>query len=124
MLRLLPTIATLGLAVNLALWSIPLVVGASAAPQLLSADPVPTLAQALSAVERTAGPVPSLPEALLQLIGAESEALEVAGFGLQPGPLPDDLASHANHASARVLEAVKTYIRSAQAVLERVPHTQ
>jgi hypothetical protein len=93
-------------------------VGASALPHLIFQNNAPTLAQALASAESAAGRTVSLPEALLQLVGAESEALEVAGMGLQQ-PIPPDLASRADHAGARVLGAVSTYVRSAQAVLNR-----
>ena len=110
--------ASLGLALNLMLWSVPALVGASAVPHLVLPNTAPTLAETLAAVENKSGVTPSLPEALVQLIGAEAEALQVAGQGLQQ-PLPDDLAAKANHAGVRVLQAVTTYVRSANAVFNR-----
>jgi hypothetical protein len=47
--------------------------------------------------------------------------MQVAAVGLQQ-PTPSDLAPRATQASAHVLDAVATYIRSAQAVVDRVPH--
>src|SRR5260221_5945826 len=89
-------LASLGLAFNVLLWSVPLFVGAAALPHALFPDSAPTLARALETAESTAKPTPSLQDALLQLFGAESEALHVAGVGLQPDP-PSDLAAHADH---------------------------
>jgi hypothetical protein len=114
--------ATFGLAFSAMLWIVPAMVAASAAPHLFAPNIAPTLAQVLATAERTAGLTPSLPDALMQLIGAESEALEVAGLGLQQ-PRPADLAARADHASARVLDAVRTYIRSASAVLNNMQGT-
>jgi hypothetical protein len=110
--------ASFGLALNVVLWSVPGMVGASALPHLVFPDNAPTLAQALASAERGAGVTPSLPDALMLLIGAESEALQVAGMGLQQ-PTPADLAPRANQAGARVLDAVRTYVRSADAVFRR-----
>lgn len=110
--------ASFGLALNLLLWSVPAVVGASAVPHLILPNSAPTLSEMLAAVESKAGITPSLPEALVQLIGAEAEALEVAGQGLQQPP-PAALVANANHAGARVLQAVATYVRSANAVFNR-----
>jgi hypothetical protein len=109
--------ASFGLALNVVLWSVPGMIVASAVPRLILQDKAPTLAQALASAERLAGNTPSLPDALLQLVGAESEALEVAGMGLRQ-PTPPDLASRADHAGNRVLEAVAAYVRSAQAMLD------
>jgi hypothetical protein len=52
------------------------------------------------------------------LIGAESEALQVAGEGLQQ-PTPKDLAPRANATGARVEDAIQTYLRSAEAIVDR-----
>ena len=104
--------ATLRLALNLALWSVPPLVGTSALAHFVAPDTVPPLPEVLAAAEPTAGPVPSLPDALIQLIGAESEALEVAWTALQPGPTPDDLATRANHAAARVLDAARNSFKA------------
>lgn len=60
----------------------------------------------------------NLLDALVVLIGAESEALQVAGDALQQ-PTPPDLAPRANAAGDRVEDAVKTYIRTAEAVVGR-----
>src|SRR6266545_2481886 len=95
--------ASSGLAFNFVLWTVPVLVGAAALPHALFPDHTPTLAQALDSVERTAGPTPSLPDALVQLIGAESEAMHVAGVALQPNP-PANLAQQANRAGGRVNE--------------------
>src|SRR5205085_4915091 len=96
--------------------SVPAVLAASALPHVMLPDMAPTLADALASARTAPGVSESLPEALINLIGAEAEALHVAGLGLQQ-PTPADLASRANHAGARVLDAVTIYVRSAQAVL-------
>ena len=112
--------ATLGLAVNFILWSIPVVVGATALPHALFPEAAPPLAQALSMMSPSASyasSAPSLSDALLQLVGAESEALHVAGVALQQ-PLPPDIGSQADHAGRRVEDALLTYLRAAQNVVE------
>jgi hypothetical protein len=109
--------ATLGLAVNFVLWSVPLTVGAAGLPHALFPNSMPDLARLLAAAPRTEGPTPNLMNALTQLIGAESEALQVAGEALQQ-PLPLDIAPRADHAGLRVREAVTTYVRSAQAIVD------
>jgi hypothetical protein len=112
--------ATLGLAINFVLWSIPVVVGATALPHALFPDSTPTLAQALATLSPsapTASPALSLSDALLQLVGAESEAMHVAGAALQQ-PLPADIGPQADHAGVRVQDALETYLRAAQNVVE------
>jgi hypothetical protein len=109
------TLASFGLALNLVLWGVPGMVAASGAAHLF--DPDSSVARTLAAMERTAGPTPSLPDALVKLVGAESEALQVAGDGLQQ-PTPKDLAPRANAAGVRVEDAVQTYLRSAQALID------
>jgi hypothetical protein len=113
--------ATFGLACNFMLWTVPAFVGATALPHALFPNSTPNLSQALGRGERTSGPTPSLLDALTQLIGAESEAMQVAALGLQQ-PTPPDLAPRANEAGAHVRDAVATYVRSAQAVIDRLPH--
>jgi hypothetical protein len=111
------TLASLGLAFNVILWSVPGMVAASALPHALFPEAMPALSQALASAEGRTGATVSLPDALLQLIGAESEALEVANAALQPGTPPADLSARANAAGARVLDAAYVYVHSAQAVL-------
>jgi hypothetical protein len=113
--------AALGLACNFMLWTVPALVGAAALPHALFPNTTPTLSQALASAERPSGATPTLLQALTNLIGAESEAMEVAALGLQQ-PTPAGLAPRANQASAHVLDAVATYVRSAQAVVDRVPY--
>jgi hypothetical protein len=112
--------ATFGLACNVVLWSVPALVGAGALPHAIFPNSTPSLPQTLAQLERSAGPTPSLLDALTQLIGAEGEALEVAGRGLQQ-PTAPDLGPRANHAGARVLDAITTYIRSASEVFDKTP---
>jgi hypothetical protein len=111
--------AALGLAFNVILWSLPALVGAAALPHAIFSA-APRSSEVLSAAERAAGPTPSLFDALTQLIGAEAEALEVTGLALQQ-PIPLDLAPRADHAGARVISAITTYIRSAAAAIDKTP---
>jgi hypothetical protein len=120
MLRAPIFMATFGLAVNVMLWTVPAYVGASALPHVLFPTNTPSLAEALASAERNAGSPPSLPDALLQLVGAESEALQVAGLGLN-APSPADLGPRADHAGTRVLNAVAVYIQSVSAAMKYVP---
>ncbi len=108
-------LATFGLAFNLFLWGIPGMIGAAGIAHALFPASTPTLAESLGTLERNAGVTPSLPDALVQLIGAEVEAMHVAGDGLQQ-PTPEDLVPRANHASGRVLDAVQVYIQAARAI--------
>ena len=81
-------------------------------------DSAPALSEALASAEHSAGSAPGVPDAFVQLIGAEVEAMTVAGQALQQPDRPD-LGPRANHASARVLQSVRTYIRSVAAALSR-----
>ena len=126
--------ASLGLAVNVLLWSVPLLVAGSALPAALppalgsavgpalGADhalgDTPSLSEALASAERGAGPVPGVPDAFVQLVGAEAEAMTVAGQALQQPDRPD-LGPRATHAGARVEQAMHTYIASVAAALDR-----
>jgi hypothetical protein len=112
-------LATLGLALNVILWSVPGLVAASALPHALYGEFAPPLSSLLASAESAAGPSPGMADALLQLIGAEAEALQVAGAALRQ-PVPADLGPSANAADARVLSAVTTYARSAQRALEHL----
>jgi hypothetical protein len=116
MLKAPLTLASFGLALNVMLWCVPAMVGASALPHALMPESMPTLAEVLAQAERDAGVPPSAPDALLQLIGAETEALQVVGAGLQQ-PAPADLARQANHAGNRVFEAVTAYVATSRAAL-------
>jgi hypothetical protein len=112
-------LATLGLALNLVLWGVPGMVAASAAAHYALPDNTPTLSAALQGIEVGSGPTPSLLNGLVQLIGAEAEAMQVAGAALQQQPPPEDLVPRANAASARVLQAATSYVRAAQALTNR-----
>ena len=109
-------LASLGLGLNLFLWGIPGMVVASGAAHAVFPNATPTQSQTLSAVD--SGSDKSLYNALARLIGAESEALQVAGEGLQQ-PTPADLAPRANAAGAQVEAAGVNYIRAAQTVFSR-----
>ena|SRR5689334_2391799 len=108
-------LAGFGLALNLVLWGVPGMVAASGAAHLILPDVAPTQSQTL----RLAGASDSssVYSALVKLIGAESEALEVAGEGLQQ-PMPEDLAPRANVAGEHVHEAVVSYLQAAQALVQ------
>jgi hypothetical protein len=110
----------LGLAFNFFLWTIPALVAAAALPHSIFGESAPSLSQALAQLERNAGPTPSLADALVQLIGAESEALQVAGAALQP-TRPADLASQADYAGNRVKSAVTVYVGAVQNTLDHTP---
>jgi hypothetical protein len=109
--------ATLGLACNLLLWTVPASVGAAGLAHVFLRDTAPALADSLQTpARRTDGVTPNLLTALRQLIGAESEALQVAGLGLQQ-PTPADLGPRADAAGVHVLQAVSTYISAAQSLV-------
>ena len=111
-------LASFGLAVTLFLWSMPGLVAASAAAHLAMPASAPTLVQALDALQSNGatGRSPTLLDALLMLVGAEAEALQVAGAALQQ-PAPVDLATRANAAGARVEDAVYAYVGAARALV-------
>jgi hypothetical protein len=116
MLRVPLLLASVGLAWNLMLWSVPALVLAAGIPHAL--DPrAPGLGARLGGIEQSAGSQPSLPDALVRLIGAEAEALQVAADGLQQPP-PPTLARQADQAGADVLSAVRGYIVAAATVLD------
>jgi hypothetical protein len=118
MLRPPLLLATFGLACSFVLWTVPAFVAAAAVPHALFPNSAPSLSQVIALAERTSGPTPNLLDALTRLIGAESEAMQVAAAGLQQ-PTPPDLGPRADQASARVLDAVHTYVRSAQAIVDK-----
>jgi hypothetical protein len=113
-------LASFGLAFNLFLCSIPVVVAAAAMPHAIFGNSAPSLAQALDNTQQHAGLTPSLADALIQLVAAESEALHVAGEGLQSPP-PANLGQQADHAGNRVKDAVTAYVRAAQNALDHAP---
>lgn len=115
MLRAPFLLATFGLAVNALFWSMPLTVTAAKLPQLTDNSSL-SPADILRALPHEAS-TSSLREALLRLIGAESEALAVAAAALQQ-PLPADIGQQANHAGQDVHSAAADYIRAAQAVVD------
>ncbi|HEY3062486.1 MAG TPA: hypothetical protein VGL99_26230 [Chloroflexota bacterium] len=109
-------VASFGLAVRLLLWSVPGLVAASGAVQLLWPSDDPNPAERLR-LEKRAAP-PSVQDALVGLIGAEVEAMEVAGVAIE-NPHTPRLAERADSAGERVLLAVRTYVRAVQAALRR-----
>jgi len=108
------TLASIGLAVNMFLWGAPGMVAASGAVHALLPEVTSTQQQTLATLDSKADK--SIYTALLGLIGAESEALQVAGAGLQQ-PTPSDLAPRANAAGADVQVAVAAYIKATLAVV-------
>ena len=114
-------LATFGLTVNVLMWGVPAFVAASALPRVFLADRAPELADALATAERSSRSTPGITDALVNLVGAESEAMQVASMGLHQPP-PPDLAARADHAGNRVLEAVSVYVRAVAAVVDRRPN--
>jgi hypothetical protein len=106
--------ATFGLALNLFLWGVPGMVATAAAAHF-ALPQTPTLAQAL---EHADGDRPALTTSLVQLVGAESEALEVAADALRQ-PTPPELAPRANTAGTHVETALYAYLTAAQKLLNR-----
>ena len=109
-------LATLGLAINVVLWSVPAVVASSAVSHAVFPDAPSTL----SSLAASAGPSPNLMDALIQLIDAEVDAVHVAGVALQQ-PTPDDIGPKATAAGARVLAATTHYVQAARDALDSLP---
>jgi hypothetical protein len=118
MLRGPIALASFGLVLNLFLWGVPGIVGASGAAHLVLPAEVPGISQALGALGTNPNSSPGIYDALLKLIGAESEALQIAGEALEQ-PAPSNIAPRANAASTRVEYAVRTYIQAARALVQR-----
>jgi hypothetical protein len=115
-LRVPLLMATFGLAINAVVWSVPLTVAATGLPHALLPDQTPAPAEVLRSLPHDPSTT-SVREALLRLIGAESEALRVAGAALQQ-PLPGDIGPQADHAGREVHSAATEYIRAAQAMVD------
>jgi hypothetical protein len=96
-------LATFGLAVNVLLWSVPGLVAASAAAPFALRSP---------------GPRPSVPDALVGLLSAELEAVQIAGLAIEHPSTPR-LGERADQAGARVHDAVRRYSAAVQATLSR-----
>ena len=114
-------LASIGLAVNVVLWGVPGLVMASGAAHLLLPGDIPSLSDELARVEASTGSAdrsPTLLDALVQLIGAEAAALQVAGTGLQQPP-PQDLTPRANAAGDRVRAAAADYLQVFQHLTAR-----
>jgi hypothetical protein len=115
MLRTSIVLASLGLALNLMLWSVPGLVAASSAVQFLRPSDPPDLAVRMTLSADTAR-TPSLQDALIGLVGAEVEAMQVAGVAIE-NPHTPNLAERADAAGNRVLDAVYAYIRAFRATV-------
>jgi hypothetical protein len=96
-------LATLGLALNVLLWSVPGLVAASAAVPFSLRSP---------------GPRPSIPDALVNLLSAELEAVQVAGVAIE-NPSTPRLGERADQAGGRVHDAVRRYVAAVQATISR-----
>jgi hypothetical protein len=114
MLKAPVLLASFGLTLNLMLWGVPGMLATSAAAHALLPR-TPTLADAL---QQTGTQKPAITTALVQLVGAESEALQVAAAALQQ-PAPRDLAPRASAAGAHVETALQDYLNAAQSLLSR-----
>ena len=108
--------ASVGLAVSLLLWSVPGLVAASGAVQRLWPTDGANLAERLGLEGR--GATPSVQDALIGLMGAEAEAMEVAGVAIE-NPHAPRLAERADRASERVLDAVRAHIEAVRNTLRR-----
>jgi hypothetical protein len=106
-------LATFGLALNMVLWGVPGMVATAAAAHALLPE-TPTLSDAL---QQTGKQSPAITTSLVQLIGAESEALKVAGDALQQ-PTPENLAPRANAAGGHVETALQNYVTAVQSLLK------
>jgi hypothetical protein len=107
-------LASLGLALNLVLWSVPSLFASSSALQYALNGHQPSLAAQVTTHPLLAGSNPR--DALVRLIDAEVEAMQVAGLAIQEPQAPD-LGPRADAAGARVLEAVASYVQVVRAAL-------
>ena len=117
MLRASLLLAISGLVLNALFWGAPGLIAASGNARAMFPTDVPTLAHALAAAERKPGATPSVPDALLSLMSAEADAMEVAGVAIQ-NPHTPQLGQRADAAGHRVLQAVQTYLRAVDAALK------
>ena len=101
MQRLVLAFIIVGLALEAVLWTVPAVVTVAAV-----ADRRPTEAAS-----------PRLPEALTDLLSAETAALRVAGLALEH-PTAPDLGERADRAGAAVLAATRVYAETFASTLE------
>jgi hypothetical protein len=92
-------LATLGLALNVLLWSVPGFVAASGAAQ---------------SAHRGPNSRPSVPVAMVGLLGAELDAVRVAGVAIE-NPRSPHLGETADRAGGRVLAAVRVYVAAFEA---------
>ena len=106
-------LASRGLAFNVQLRSVPSLVAASGALQHVLPGLRRSLGQRIGDLP-TASANPR--DALIGLIDAETEALQVARVAIE-NPYTPALGEHADAAGGRVLRAVTVYLRAVQAVL-------
>ena len=108
-----------GLLFNVLLWTVPAVLGLNALPRVVLSHDLVTLSHILDqSTVKTASPPPGMIDGLVQLIGVESEGLQIAAEGLQE-PTPADLGPRANLASTLVVDAADAYVRAAASALDR-----
>lgn len=115
-------IATVGLAIQCVLWSAPATPGATGLSHQLVAD-VPGVGTLLSATRVDISARVGIRDALTGLIGAEVDALQVAGAALHPGP-PADLAMRATRAGDQLHDAGLAYVRVIEPILDSLPNHQ
>jgi hypothetical protein len=113
MLKAPMVLALFGLSLNMLLWGVPGVVATSAAAHYV----LPQARSFSDSLQHISGS-PPITAALAQLVGAESDALQVAGEALQQ-PTPSDLAPRANAAGAHVATALQKYVSAVQELTRR-----
>lgn len=120
MFRFPVVLASLGLAINLALWSVPITLGAAALPHVVLSD-IPVVSAAIGGTTATDSDPRGIRDALVALLGAEIDALHVANVALQPNP-PSDLGAQATRAGHRVDDAAVAYLEVVKSILDGLPN--
>ncbi|GAC1319312.1 MAG: hypothetical protein NVSMB2_14550 [Chloroflexota bacterium] len=122
MLRFPLLLATVGVAIQCVLWSVPATLAVAALPHTIAAD-VPGIGSLLNAPRADSSARVGIRDALVGLIGAEVDALQVAGIALQPNP-PAELGVRADRSGAQVQDAALTYARVVKSILDSLPNHQ
>lgn len=120
MLRFPLVMATIGLAIQCVLWSVPATLGAATLPHQLASD-IPGLGTLLSANHSDTSARVGVRDALVGLIGAEVDALQVAQIALRPNA-PADLGLRASRAGEQVQDSALTYVRVVESILDSLPN--
>ena len=105
-------LATFGLGLNLFLWGAP-AIAATAAAAHFALPQTPLLSESF---DQAASRGPAITTSLAELIGAESDALQIASDALQQ-PTPKNIAPRANAAGAHVETALQAYLQAAQVLI-------